>query len=429
MKVLQELGTVIMAVYSIMISYKVVYLLVGFFAKPRTFPPAAKQHTYGIVIAARNEERVIGKLLDSIGQQDYDPSLLKVFVVADNCTDRTAEICRDWGAVVYERHDPAKARKGYALEFLFDAIERDWGIESRDAYIFFDADNLLTRSFVTEMNRAFDACGEITVGYRNTKNFTSNFISAGYGFHFYQSTMQLHRPRAFFRQSTHIAGTGYAVASHLLKNGWHWTCLTEDTQLSLSAISQGVKIDFCEAAEFYDEQPCSVGVMVRQRIRWSKGRLACFFMLFPKIIGGLFKCRERKFSCYDMFFYLLPKALLSALASMLYAAVTFAAGLLAHNTAPAGGDMAAFLGALQGLLGALGLSYLRLVLLGTLVAVRERRHIICGRLKLVFYTLTWPYFDLIGLPISIVSLLMRVKWKPIRHDHDIAIEELEGAVR
>ena len=426
MEILLNIGALILSVYSVLVLYRAVYVVVGFLCKPKTFPEARTRHTYGVIIAARNEERVIGNLIESIRGQDYDPERIRIFVVADNCTDRTAEICRELGAVVYERHDEARMRKGYALEFLFQQIQRDYGILSFDAYLFFDADNLLAPNFITEINKAFDACGEIAVGYRNAKNFDTNFISAGYGLHFYNSTMTMHRPRSLLGQSTHIAGTGYAVRSGLLSDGWHCTCLTEDTQFCLTAIARGRKIEFCEAAEFYDEQPHTVRVMVRQRLRWAKGRLACFFLLFPRLLRGIFRCKERKFSCYDMFFYILPKGLLSALASILYTVVSFLAALWASG-APGQAAAGGVLGALPGLLRALGVSWLGLFLMGVLIAVRERRHIHCKTGRLILYTLLWPYFDLIGLPIAIASLFMRVKWKPIRHDQSIAIEEIGSA--
>lgn len=427
MELLQKIGSVLLTAYSVLIAYRVVFFLAGFFTKAKIYPPARKDHTYGIVIAARNEERVIGKLLDSIALQDYDPSLLRVFVVADNCTDGTARICREKGAVVYERHDPVKARKGWALEWLFEQIRRDYGIESVDAYLFFDADNLLARDFVTQINRAFDQGGDIAVGYRNTKNFDTNFISAAYGIHFYEATMTMHRPRAFFRQSTHIAGTGYAMSSRLLRDGWHWTCLTEDTQLCLSGVAKGVKIDFCEAAEFFDEQPYSVGVMLRQRLRWAKGRLSCFFLLFPRLLRGIFTCRERRFSCYDLFFYILPYSLISALISIVYTVAMFVSRLLTAQAPLA--VLAAPFAAVPGLLSALAVSWLGTVAEGAAVVLRERRHIRCGTGRLILYVLLWPFFTLTGVPVSIVSLFMRVRWKPIRHDRDVSLAELETAGR
>lgn len=413
--------------WSILKCFKYIYWVIGFFTKKKVFPPARRDHTYGIIIAARNEERVIGNLLDSIRLQDYDQSLLKVFVVADNCTDNTAQICRDRGAIVYERHDPTKARKGWALEYLFEQIDRDYGIGSMDAYLFFDADNLLSKDFITQINKAFDSCGEIVVGYRNTKNFDTNFISAGYGLHFFSSTMCMHRPREFLRLSTHIAGTGYAVASDILSGGWHWTCLTEDTQFCLSQIAMGRRIEFCEAAEFFDEQPYTVGVMVRQRLRWVKGRLVCFFLIVPKLFIGLFRCPKRKFSCVDMFFYIIPNSLIGALKRLFRLVRFIVSGIIAVGVADL--VLTSTPNALPALLAAYGVSWLRLVLKGAMVAVRERRHIRCSTPKLIFYTLLWPFFDISGRPIALAAILMRVKWKPIRHDKDIAIAELETTAK
>ena len=103
--------------------------------------------------------------------------------------------------------------------------------------------------------------------YRNTKNFDVNFVSSAYGIHFYRSSAMYHRPRQRLGTCTHIAGTGYVLRSRLLKGGWHYTSLTEDAELTQYMAARGEKIIFCEAAEFFDEQPHSFKVMFRQRLR------------------------------------------------------------------------------------------------------------------------------------------------------------------
>lgn len=412
---------VLTSLVAVLMLYRVIYTIIGFFAKGKRHPAAKANHRYGIVIAARNESAVIGNLLESIQKQDYDLSLVKVFVVADNCTDNglTAAICREHGAIVYERFDTAKARKGYALEYLFGEIRRDYGIDCVEGYIIFDADNLLHPTYLTEINKAFDTGVDIAVGYRNIKNFDRNPISSAYGIHFYRSTMQQHRPRALLGLPTHIAGTGYVMRSELLRDGWHFTSLTEDTQFTLSSIAKGRHIEFCESAMFYDEQPYEIKVMLRQRIRWAKGRLFCFFRCAPGLLKGLFvKPKGAKwFACYDMFFYSLPKALLSALFSMLYALVT----AIVVGVSVSSGDASS---TVQNLLVSLGTSYIGYAFIGALTVIREHSRIKCSPARLILYVFTFPLFDLIGLPISIVSLLMRVKWKPIKHDEAIKVEEL-----
>ena len=148
-------------ILTIMLAYKSLYFIVGIFFT-RNFKPALKKHKYGIVIAARNEKYVIGNLLDSINKQDYPKDLLTVFVVADNCTDDTASIAREHGAIVYERFDNEHKTKGYALKYLFECIEKDYGRMSFEGYFVFDADNLLKKDYISRMNDAFDSgyCSE-----------------------------------------------------------------------------------------------------------------------------------------------------------------------------------------------------------------------------------------------------------------------------
>ena len=93
---LPKIFAAIGALLGAMSCYYTVYAIVGLFAT-RHFAPAKRRHRYAIVIAARNEEAVIGRLLESIRLQDYPSELLTVFVVADNCTDGTAQAARSGG--------------------------------------------------------------------------------------------------------------------------------------------------------------------------------------------------------------------------------------------------------------------------------------------------------------------------------------------
>lgn len=100
------------------------------------------------------------------------------------------------------------------------------------------------------------AGAKIVTSYRNSKNFDTNFISSAYGIHFYHNTISCHRPRSLLRVGTHLTGTGYLFSSELIKgDGWHFTNLTEDDEFSLVAASDGYYVEFCERAEFFDEQP------------------------------------------------------------------------------------------------------------------------------------------------------------------------------
>ncbi|MBR2404328.1 MAG: glycosyltransferase, partial [Clostridia bacterium] len=264
-----------------------IYKKLSFFAT-RKFPKAKHNHKYAIMIAARNEEAVIGNLIDSINSQDYPSELVTVFVVADNCTDNTAQIAREHGAVCYERFDSDHRTKGYALEFLVDNISRDYGIESFEAYFIFDADNLLKKDYLTRMNEAFDSGEKIVTSYRNTKNFADNWIAASYGIHWLRTVRNEHRARSVLGLATRIQGTGFMFASEIIKDGWHYVSFTEDRAFSADAVVNGYRISYCDLAEFYDEQPTSLRIAMRQRIRWGKGHLQAFVESGPKLFWHIF---------------------------------------------------------------------------------------------------------------------------------------------
>ncbi len=466
METTEYIKNIVFAVLAILMFYKGFYTVVGFFSKAKTFAPAPMDKKYGIIIAARNEELVIGPLVDSLCRQSYPSDNYRIFVVADNCTDNTAAVAREHGATVYERHCPEKARKGWALEYLFENIEKDFGIQSFDGFLFFDADNVVATDYLEQINNAFATGCDAVIGYRNTKNFDRNCISAHYGIHFMRSSMTLHRPRSRLGLGSHIAGTGYLLSSELLKDGWHYSCLTEDTQATMDFVVAGRRIEYCEAAEFYDEQPYQLSVLARQRIRWAKGRLACYLAFGYRLVFGMFKrfgkqkpdnytpaaeepaqgfCGKvlnigtkvsnffariirpirKNFSCYDMFFYLWPNAMLLMITNLAFFIASLSIGLYyGQILAPQASKW--IITGIGVLLGSF-LTYIGNIFLGLLVVIREWKHIHCSKTKIALYLLTWPLFDMLYAYLCVLSLFMRVKWKPIKHDEVISLEDIEGS--
>ena len=124
------------------------------------------------IIPAHNEAAVIANLVESLKAQDYPQELLDIYVIADNCTDKTAEIARDAGAIVYERFDATKKTKGYAMQwFLKQKIEEN---ADYDAFCVFDADNVAMPDFIKNMNKKLCQGEEVVQGYRDIKNKLPN---------------------------------------------------------------------------------------------------------------------------------------------------------------------------------------------------------------------------------------------------------------
>ena len=230
---LEAINQTIAVLFFVCYAYQFVYIPVALLRRRKRLPAAAP-HRFAVLIAARNEETVIGDLLDSLHAQDYDMSLITVFVIADNCTDRTAAIASEKGAVVYTRQNKQAVGKGYALEALLAHIKSDYP-DGYDAYLVFDADNLLAPDFLTRMNESFSAGNEIITCYRNSKNYGSNWISAGYALWFLRESRFLNGAREALGSSCAVSGTGFLFSQKILNEcgGWPFHLLVEDIEFSI----------------------------------------------------------------------------------------------------------------------------------------------------------------------------------------------------
>ena len=415
--VLAAIGGFLGALYK----FRSVYTVLGFFTT-RRFPKTKTLHRYAVVIAARNEEPVLANLIRSIQAQDYPAQYITTFVVADNCTDQTARIARENGAVCYERFDTEHRTKGYALQFLFQQIRRDYGKEAFDAYIVFDADNLLKRDYVTRMNEAFDAGERIVTSYRNTKNIADNWIANSYAMHWMRTIRTEHRARSVFGLATRIQGTGLLIASDFLKDGWNYVTLTEDRELCAEAVVQGCPVSFCYAAEFYDEQPTSLRIAMRQRIRWSKGHLQVMRKVGGKLVRRMFTAGSaaNSFMAYDMLTIVFPHSLYSTFVTFAEIVTSVAVWLLLSQ--PFGVVGLALLAWVKHI----GKRALTAIITAIYVSIMERRHTNhIPWYKQALYCITFPVFDIIGRISMIIALFSRVEWKQIPHTAAISIEELD----
>lgn len=480
--IFKNINSIIGTVLSAMMIYKTVYFFIGMFFT-RKFKPAKKKHKYAIVIAARNEEAVIGNLLDSIKKQDYPSELLTTFVVADNCTDKTAEIVRSKGGICYERFDNERKTKGFALQYLFEKIEEDYGRMNFEGYFVFDADNLLKKDYITRMNEAFDSGEKIITSYRNTKNFDENWIASTYALHWIRSIRTNHRARSVLRLATNIQGTGFLFANEIVKDGWKYTSLTEDRALTADAVAQGYRISYNDAAMFYDEQPTSMKIALRQRLRWSKGHLLAFLETGPYLFTNIFfgklflktKWREvekkknksfkdvclsivesirHRFASYDTLIQLTPFSVFNVFRWLLVSVIMY--GCYAYGSGISGtnffggstylaqalrsifnikvvadpGVNALFVGMLTSiwlrLLYRVG-KYLENTLMAVYLFIVERKNIKKMSIwKKILYCFTWPTFDIIGRYTTYAALFVKVTWKPIPHESKVTIDDINN---
>ena len=413
MEILLTVNAVVAVLFLACYAYQMFYMAVPFVKKEKPHK-AVVPHRFAVLICARNEEAVIADLLQSIRHQTYDQSLITTFVMADNCTDRTAEIAREEGAVVYTRFNKELVGKGYALEKLINHIEEDYP-KTFDGFFVFDADNVLDCHFIEAMNQSFCDGYEVLTSFRNSKNYGDNWISAGYALWFIRESRYLNNARMLMNTSCAVSGTGFFFSREVMEStgGWKFHLLTEDIEFSVHHILKGRKIGFCADAILYDEQPVTFRQSWRQRLRWARG----FLQVFRKYGFGLVKGVGRgSFSCYDMSMTVMPAFVLTVGLIVTYL-------VMATVTAV---DGIPFWPCLTYIARTVFGMYLTLYIIGLFTTVTEWDNIHTTTAKKILYTFTFPLFMLTYIPISVNALFTKVQWKPIEH-HRADRKVLEAA--
>ena len=145
-----------------------------------------------------------------------------------------------------------------------------------DAFFVFDADNIVDKNFIKNMNKKLCQGEEVVQGYRDIKNPTDNWITAGYALFYWTMHRMYHLARYNIGLSPLLNGTGFMVKFDVVKpNGWETQTLTEDIEFSLKQIIQGRKLGWATDAIVYDEQPTSFKQSWSQRSRWTVGHMQC----------------------------------------------------------------------------------------------------------------------------------------------------------
>ena len=413
-------NTVVFLFYTLAYLYQAYFVLKVFFRGSVVLPKAKVKHRFAFFIAAHNEEAVIGNLVRSCLAQDYPPELIDVFVVADACTDNTAEEARAAGAITWVRNDLARKGKSWVMDFGFNRILNKYG-DKYEAFIVMDADNIVAPNYVDILNDAFDMGYLVCTSYRNSKNFDSSWISSAYATWFLREARFLNNARMMSGTSCAISGSGWMVSERIIKgmHGWDFHTLTEDIQFSTFCAANGIQIGYAPA-EFFDEQPLTFSASWTQRMRWTKGFYQVFFSYGHDLVHGM---GAKRFASYDMFMTIAPGMLLT-LVSFLVNAMYLIAGLLSHGFLATQAELNMCVGSLIMTFVSMYVVFFFLALITT---ISEYSHIHAKKKWRIFTNLfTFPVFMMSYIPITVAALFKKVEWVPTKHDIAVNFEEVTG---
>lgn len=383
------------------IMYILYYVLTGIlaFTKRKQVRKYKEKNRFGVIIPARDEEKVIGNLLESLKEQNYPKDLFDIYVLPNNCTDNTKEIAIEKNANIIECYLNIKS-KGEALAFAFDYLkERDY-----KAYIIFDADNVVHPNFIKEMNFTLNNGEEIAQGYRDSKNPSDTWISSSYSLHYMIQNTFVNKARRNIIQSCFLNGTGIMISKKVIEEkGYTSKTMTEDIELTIKSAINNEKIAFVENAITYDEQTTTLKDSWKQRKRWSIGTMQCLGIYWKDLL------KKRSFASIDSLIFLLAPIL--QVIGVIVFIVRAIASILSYNLYTYCINQA-FTGAFMYII-SIGLSILVIKMNN-----KKVRNYIKGIVMLPIFLLTW-------LPINMMALLnQKAEWEKIEHTRNIKIDNM-----
>jgi len=277
----------------IIVFFTVYYFIIAFFGiwHRKEVKILTPEKTFAIVVAAHNEETVIVQLLENLHVLNYPKEMYDVFVVADNCKDRTAQLARSADAIVYERFNLEQRGKGYAMEWIFSKILRLK--RQYDGVVVFDADNLVHPNFLLEMNSRLCKGEKVIQGYLDAKNPHDTWVAGTFAISFWVVNHIWHLAKYNIGLTSVLGGTGMCIATEVLREfGWGATCLTEDMEFTMKVLLKGIRTTWCHDAIVYDEKPLTFMQSWRQRKRWAQGHFDVAGRYIPTLLADGIRKRD-----------------------------------------------------------------------------------------------------------------------------------------
>ena len=360
--------------------------------KPKPYPHAAPSTRFAVVAAARNEEAVIGNLVESILNQKYPAHLRDVYVVPNNCTDFTQAAAAAAGAKILPCLGEVRGKGDALHQALQQLLPKGY-----DAFVVFDADNVADRDFLARMNDAFAAGARVCKSRMKVSNPTQSGVAGCYGLYFAAFDWAFNRPRAALGLSAKLVGTGFAVHREVLEalGGWNTRTIAEDAEFAAQCAGLGYRVHWVCDALTWDESPAGFLTSLRQRKRWCSGVMQAA----RQELGRLWTGRSpRPALRWDMTMFLL--APFSQAVSALLLGLDIAM------------DLPELLPVIPSLILGAGLAYALAAALGAALCLLGGYGLKgMGRAVLVF-----PVFMASWLPLQVVSLFKDTRrWQAIRH--------------
>jgi len=220
-----------------------------------------------VVVAAHDEASVIAGVAEDLAAQGYPSDLLRSCVIADRCSDATAEIAGQFVDVV--ERESGGGGKGAAISWYL-AHEQ---LEPDEVLVVLDADNRISEGFVGDIAAAIDDGAEVVQTYLDVVNPEGSALATANALTYWASNRMVQLARTNIGWSCDLGGTGMAMTGSALSDAGGFTDdLTDDLALNIRLNLAGHRARWLHAVKVLDEKPVDAKSTVTQRARWVRGK-------------------------------------------------------------------------------------------------------------------------------------------------------------
>jgi cellulose synthase/poly-beta-1,6-N-acetylglucosamine synthase-like glycosyltransferase len=254
-------------------------LLTAFSFRPRRYEKTNDSLRFDIVVPSHNEAAGIAQTVKNLLALDWPQANRRVVVVADNCSDNTAQLARDAGAEVLERFSQTHKGKGYALAHAFERI-------AGDAVVVVDADTHVTSNLLQAFASRIENGAQACQAYYTVDNVHASWRTTLMTIAFSMFHRVRGRARENLRASVGLKGNGMCFTKALLeKVPHHAFSVVEDLEYGIRLGRAGERVWYVDEAQVRGEMVSGEKASRSQRVRWEAGRKA----MMKTHLGPLFR--------------------------------------------------------------------------------------------------------------------------------------------
>jgi cellulose synthase/poly-beta-1,6-N-acetylglucosamine synthase-like glycosyltransferase len=281
----------------------------------RETPVPLKRYPFvSVLVPAHNEARVIVQTVESLLRLNYPQESYEIIVINDNSSDNSRALLEDiqqrfaGRALTIINTDPTNGGKGKS-----NALNIGFKQSKGEYIIVYDADNTPEANALVRLIEEIendDSLGAV-IGKFRTRNRDVNLLTRFINIETLSFQWMAQAGRWQLLNLCTIPGTNFAIRRTILEEigGWDVKAMAEDTELSFRIYGMGYKIKLVPSSVTWEQEPQTLKVWFRQRVRWVKGNLYVLIKNFPK----LFQLKQFRVKFDVMYFMSVYFLLLSAL--------------------------------------------------------------------------------------------------------------------